>query len=108
MNAYFDKNEAFVSNKRIMEAYFGEAVKTAGVGQKLLDGILSKLLLVLRILTCTAARRIAKATAVAVTLVSFIGVIGAMEAGSLSLGLGLAIGAILLAIEYLCLRPQRS
>ena len=107
MNAYFEKAESFDSNKRIMEAYFGEAVTTVGAGQKLLENLLSKLLWILRILTCTTVRRIAKATAVAVTLVAFIGVIGAMEAGSVSLGLGLVIGAALLGIEYLCLRPQR-
>ena len=108
MNACFDKNEEFYSNKRIMEAYFGEAVKTASVGQRLLDSILSKLFFLIRLLSCSTARRIAKATAVAVTLVAFIGVIGAMEAGSISLGLGLLIGAALLGIEYLCLRPQRA
>ena len=108
MNAYFEKKETFDSNKRIIEAYFGEAVNTVGAGQKLLDSIVSWLAVILRVLTCTVARRIAKATAVAVTLVAFIGVIGAMETGALSLGLGLAVGAILLVIEYLCLRPQRS
>ena len=108
MNAYFEKNETIDSNKRIIEAYFGESVKTVGAGQKLLNSILSWLSVLLRVLSCTAARRIAKATAVAVTLVAFIGVIGAMETGALSLGLGLAIGTILLGVEYLCLRPQRS
>lgn len=108
MNAYYNKNEAFDSNKRIIEAYFGESLKTAGTGQKVLDALFSWLSVFLRVLTCATARRIAKATAVAVTLVGFVGVIGAMERGVLGLGLGLAIGTILLGIEYLCLRPHRG
>ena len=108
MNAYFNKNESFDSNKRIIEAYFGESATRANSLQKLLDSLLYAISLILQVLTCSTARRIAKACAVAVTLVGFIGVIGAMESGALGLGTGLAIGAVLIVIEILCLRPHRA
>ena len=104
MNAYYHHNEDFVSNKGIINAYFGASATRVSVGEKLL----SMLLALVRFLTCATVRRITKATAVAVTLVAFIGVIGAMESGALGLGAGLFIGAILLGIEYLCLRPHRA
>ena len=108
MNAYYNKNEDFSSNKRIIEAYFGESVKRVGATERCLERLLCMLAALLRALTSTTARRITKATAVAITLVAFIGVIGAMETGAMSLGLGILVGAILLGIEYLCLRPQRA
>lgn len=106
MNTYFEKNENFSSNSRIFEAYFTEAVKPAGTFQKCLDSMLYLLSALLRILTGATVRRIAKVSAVALSLVGFIGVIGAIERGSLGIGMGLLLGAILLGIEYLCLRGK--
>ncbi len=106
MNAYYDKNEQVCSNKGIMEAYFGEAVKTVSPWDKMIGGILSVLSLIIGILSGDVCRRIAKAFSVAVCLIGFVGVIGAMERGTLGLGLGLCIGMLLLVIEFLCLRPH--
>lgn len=106
MNAYYDKNEQVYSNKGIMEAYFGESVKTVGGLERALGAILSALSLILSILTCDVVRRVAKALSVAVCLVGFVGVIGAMERGTLGLGLGILIGMLLLGLEVLCLRPR--
>ena len=104
MNTCYHQPKDFISNKGIIDAYFGESAARVSVGEKML----SMLLVLVRFLTCSTVRRIAKATAVAVTLVAFIGVIGAMESGFLSLGAGLFIGTFLLGIEYLCLRPHRA
>ena len=106
MNAYYDKNGQGCSNKGIVEAYFGESVKTVSGWERALERILSVLALIVSFLCSDLCRRIAKATSVAVCLVGFVGVIGAMERGTLGLGLGLLIGAILLGIEVLCLRPR--
>ena len=108
MNTYFEKNGNFNSNSRIFEAYFTETVKTAGTLEKSLDSLLCFLSVLLRILTGATVRRIAKVSAVALSLVGFIGVIGAIEHGSLSIGMGLLLGAVLLGIEYLCLRGKPS
>ena len=108
MNAYYNKNEAFDSNKRIIEAYFGESVRAESPFKKLFEQVLYLLSVVLQALTCTAVRRVAKATTVAILLIGFVGVIGAMESGALGLGTGLLIGGLLVGLEILCLRPHRA
>lgn len=106
MNAYYNKNEQVYSNKGIMEAYFGESVKTVSGWERALEGILSVLALIASVLCSDLCRRIVKAFSVAVCLVGFVGVIGAMERGTLGLGIGILIGMSFLGIEALCLRPR--
>lgn len=108
MNTYFEKNEKFDSNNRIMEAYFGEAVKVANPIAKAIDTLLSFFFRLWQILTSATARRIGKVTSFALSLVAIVGIIGAIESGSLGLGLGLLLGGLTVGIEYLCLRPRRA
>ena len=108
MNTCFDKKANFDSNKRIIEAYFGEDAVCESPLKKYIDQFLFLLAAVLRTLTCTKARRICKALSLAVCLVGFVGIIGAMERGVIGLGLGFLIGLAMIGIEVLCLRPQRS
>ena len=108
MNTYFNNDRDFNSNKRIFEAYFTETVKPAGALEKGLDSLLCLLSALLRILTSATVRRIARVSAVALSLVGFIGVIGAIEHGTLGIGVGLLLSAILLGIEYLCLRGRQN
>lgn len=106
MNAYFDKNECFDSNKGIIEAYFGESVKSTGAWDRMLELVSHWVAILLSVLTSDLCRRITKALSVAVCLVCFVGIIGAMERGTLGLGSGVCIGLLLLCIEVLCLRPR--
>ena len=108
MNTCFDKKAEFDSNKRIMEAYFGEDAIAENPWRKYAEQFLFLLASLLRICTCAKARRICKAASLAVCLVGFIGIIGAMERGVIGLGLGFLIGAVLIGVEALCLRPHRS
>ena len=107
MNTYFEKNGSFNSNNRIFEACYYETAKSAGKAQRALELLLSWIRALLKILTVAKVRRIARVFTVAVSLVGFIGVIGAMDHGSIGLGTGLLIGALLLGVEYLCLRGHR-
>lgn len=106
MNRYFDQNEIINSNKRIIEAYFSESVKPVSAWKKTWDSLLGMVLALLGALSCTTVRRVAKAGAVAVTLLCFVGLIGAMEKGAIGLGTGVLLSLPLLGIEYLCLRPR--
>ena len=108
MNTCYNHNSDFNSNKRIIEAYFGEAVKPVGKGKRILDTLLSFVSLMIRALTSSLARRLLKAFSVAVCLIGFVGVIGAMESGAIGLGTGLLIGLGLMGIEYLSLRPAKK
>ena len=102
MNKYFDKNDMFNSNNRTYEGYFTDTTNTKNSWKKVSDF----LFMILRFLSGQAVVRTVKAVAVALSLIGFLGIIGAMENGTLGLGTGLLIGALLLAIEYLCLRGR--
>lgn len=108
MNAYFDKNRDVISNNRIIEAYFAESVKAPSRLEKAWDLIVMLFVSVWQVLASAKARRIAKVTGVALSLVALVGVVGAMESGALALWAGLLIGLALVGVEYLCLRPRRS
>ena len=108
MNAYFDHNEQFNTNKRIIEAYFTDTTVAPGRLSRLIDAILSFLFACWKLLTGAAVIRIARVSGVALSLIGLVGIIGAIERGSLALWAGLCIGLALIGIEYLCLRPRHS
>ena len=107
MNAYFENNGSFDSNSRIIEAYFSETVKPVSRARRMGESLISLLSALITCLTSAKTRSIAKAVSVALSLVGFVGIIGAMEHGTLSIGMGLLIGVGLLGIEYLCLRKRQ-
>ena len=108
MNAYFDHNERIDTNKRIIDAYFSDVTTAPGALSRAIDAVLAFLFAMWKALTSDVARRIAKALVVALSLVGLVGIVGAMERGTLALGVGLVIGLALVGIEYLCLRPRHS
>ena len=108
MNAYYESNGAFNSNSRIFEGYFTESETHTDRLQRTWKKLFSRMAGLARALTDSRVCRIAKAISVAVSLVGFVGVIGAMERGGLGIGAGLLIGAALVGLEYLCLRGRRQ
>lgn len=106
MNKYFDDKTEFISNKRIFEAYFTETKVEPSPLKKRLNALLSLLLSLLAVLTSARARALFKAGAVVFCLIAFVGIIGAVERGSLSMGAALPIGIALIAIEILCLKKR--
>lgn len=107
MNTAFEKNGNFNSNNRIFEGYFEEPAKTFGTIRRGLDSFLYIIVSVITALSSAKAIALYKVFGVACSLVGFIGVIGAVERGSLGFGAGLLIGAVLIGVEYLCLRSKR-
>ena len=97
MNASYEKNGRFNSNTRIFEACFTEAAPRENHLQKLLSRI-----------SALPLGRVLRVAGTALSLVGFVGVIGAMEKGTVSLLSGLCIGALLIGVEYLCLRGRRA
>jgi hypothetical protein len=104
MNRCFDNNQGFNSNSRIFNAYYINANNTESAvseqSKKLAKMQNSKLL--------KSVLRVAKPVVFSLALVGMVGVAGAIEAGSLDLGVGVAISLALFGIEYLCLRRQRA
>ena len=107
MNKYFDNGDEYISNKRIFEAYFTEAERVEGPLKKWVDSFLFILSCVITALTSARAKAIYRVLTVALCLVGFIGTIGAVERGTLSMGAALLIGLALVGIEILCLKKHR-
>ena len=106
MNKYFETNDRFNSNKRIFDAYYEETARRIGGIRGALDSVLYLLSVILSAILCERARRITKALVICTCFIGFIGVIGAIDHGSISLGAGLLIALALLAIEFLCLKKS--
>ena len=107
MNASFEKNSTFNSNSRIFDAYFVETAQTASMGRRAVDTLSACVASARSIWKYSAISRILRAVGVAASLVGFVGIIGAMERGTLGLGAGLVMGLLLMGMEYLCLRKSK-
>ena len=110
MNKYYDNNDQYISNKRIFEAYFTEIKREPSAFQKALRGALCLLASLAALIVAGKERGTFKAVSLALCLLGMIGLIGAMESGSISMLGGIGIALILLAIEYFCLaaRPNKK
>ena len=104
MNAYYHNSRDNNSNNDIFRAYFLGSAKPAPTWKRYADSILAVLVAIISVLTCSTARRLLRVFSVAALLVAFIGLIGAMESGTLGLGMGFLIGLTLLGLEFLTLR----
>ena len=105
MNISYQNNERIYSNNDIFADYFNAGARPSKM-RKAADACLAALSMIIAFFTAARTRTVARATGFGLCLVSFIGIIGAMEAGAISLGFGLVLGAALLGIEVLCLRRQ--
>ena len=108
MNTYFEQNNQFNSNKRIIEAYFSVSERKAGTLQKMLDSLLSVLAAILSTLTCERAISLYKVSGAVLSLVGMVGIVGAAETGKIGLFAALLLGACVVGLEYLCIRPRRQ
>ncbi len=105
MNAYYENNSKYNSNNDIFETYFNIGA-TASKTRKAADACLAALSALIAFLTGLRVRILVRTLTFSVCLVGFIGIIGAMERGTLGLGAGLLIGALLVGAEFLCLRRR--
>jgi hypothetical protein len=105
MNISYQNNGRIYSNNDIFRDYFNEGVRPSKM-RKAADAMLAALSLILAFLSAARTRVVARTIGFGLCLIGFIGVIGAMEAGTISLGFGLILGGAILGIELLCLRRQ--
>ena len=106
MNAYYNQKGYYNSNNDIFEAYFYGSAKAAPTWKRIADRLLAYLSIIISVLTCAAAKRLYKASSVALCLVGIVGLIGAMESGMLPLWLGILVSLPLLAVEFFTLRKH--
>ncbi len=108
MNTCFEQSSNFNSNNRIFKDYFSTTAKPVGNLRRKLDAFLYIIVSLCAAFPIAKAAHVLRAIGVAGSLVGFVGIIGAMEFGTLSLGAGLLLGALFIGFEYLCLRPRRK
>ncbi|MBE6634555.1 MAG: hypothetical protein E7620_09510 [Ruminococcaceae bacterium] len=106
MNRTFTETSQFNSDNGILKAFYAEIVDTPAEREPKSGALLEKLARMGRALVGSAARRMTKAFATVLSLVGLVGVVGAVEVGNLSPAAGLALGLIMVAFEYLCLKPK--
>ena len=107
MNTTFEQNSNFNSKSRIYEGYFEESASRAGSIRRGLESFLYISASILTAMTSAKAIALFKVIGMAGTLVGFVGIIGAVEQGTLGMGAGFWLGTLLVGIEYLCLRSKR-
>ncbi len=105
MNISYQNNGHIYSNNDIFADYFNVGARPSKM-RKAVDTLLAALSVILSFLTAARTRVIARTVGFSISLVGFVGIIGAMETGAISLVLGLVLGALLLGVEVLCLRRQ--
>lgn len=105
MNISYQNNGRIYSNNDIFADYFNAGSRPSKM-RKAADALLAALSLILAFLTAARTRTVARAVGFGLCLVGFVGVIGAMETGAISLGFGLVLGVAILGVEALCLRRR--
>ena len=105
MNISYQNNGRIYSNNDIFGDYFNTGARYSKM-RKAADTLLAALSIILAFLTSARTRVVVRALGFGLCLVGFVGVIGAMETGAISLGFGLILGGAILGIELFCLRRQ--
>ncbi len=99
MNGYYTNEKQYTKreSERVLSRVSAHADRAADV----LFALLASLLGFLR---DTTVRRVLRYTVVAVCFFCFIGLIGGIEQGSVSVGGGILLGLFLIFVEILCLK----
>ena len=107
MNTCYNKNDYYNSNKGIIKAYLRSQQLSIANTKKRTD-----VLVILRMLAsffCSEkAVVLYRVCGTVFSLVGMLGIIGGIEAGKIGVFSGLTLGACIVFIEYLCLRPRRQ
>ena len=106
MNTYYDNRKENNSNNDILKDLLIGKPRTAPTWKRNADGFLSLLAAMMAILTGSVARRVLRAVFFSVILLGMIALVGAVEAGSIGIGVACFIALPLLGLEYLCLRKH--
>ncbi len=104
MNKTYDIPNNIYSNTGIYDAFYTQiaapAFEKKNRAYKWMEGIKSTY----QVITGATARRLAKVTGATVSLIGIIGIAGGIQQNRISLLGGLAVAAILLATEFICLK----
>lgn len=107
MNTYYQNHSQISSNNDIFEEYFFGGARPVSARKRAADRVLAILSAIILFFCSARVRTVARISVVALSLVVLVGIIGAVEHGTLSLGLGLLFGLGMVALEVSCLRRRR-
>lgn len=107
MNTYYQNHNQVSSNNDIFDEYFFGGAHPVSAWKKATDRVLAILSAIILFFCNARVRTVARISVVAISLVALVGIIGAVEHGTLSLGLGLLFGLSMVALEVSCLRRRR-
>ena len=94
MNAYFE-NTGYRSNTRR---------ESAIPSRRFGDGFISFVCAIIGILTCNAAIKLEKTALSLVLLISFVGIVGSIESGAISMLAGIIVCGVISLCEYATLK----
>ena len=100
MNAYYSANNSKINQV----STYKKSQKKMPLAYVILESIFCFLDLVIDFFSQSAVKTVVKFSAISACFFSFICIIGSIEAGALSLGLGIVISMFLVFIEVLLLR----
>ena len=104
MNKTYDIPNNIYSNTGIYDAFYAQiavpAFERKNRAYKWVESIKS----IHRALSCATAKRLAKVTGAALSVLGLVGIAGGIQQNRISLFGGLAVGVILLASEFICLK----
>ncbi len=104
MNKAYDVSRNVYSNTGIYDAFYTQiaapAFERKNRAYKWLEGIKS----IHQTLTGATAKRLAKVAGATVSLIGIVGIAGGIQQNRISLLGGLAVAALLLAAEFVCLK----
>ena len=105
MNRCFEKEAQFNSNNRINRTSTAQVPKRH---RNPLGRILVRSSALFDAVVPARVRSILRASAIVILLILLVGVVGAMERGTLPFGLGMLLGLGMIGIEYCCLCPRKE
>ena len=101
MNKYYDMNESRKSNCTYIGNFETE-------NDNIADGFIAMICAILGLFRSEGFRAVLKVASTLICFIGFIGVIGGVESGSLSVGNGIILAVFMIFIEILCFIPGKA
>ena len=108
MNKTYEFNSEINSNNGIYEAFYQEFVAQRTPAENSLLKLANSVKKPCSALTSATAKRLAKVSGVALSLIGIVGIAGGIQQNRISLIGGLVATAAFLALEYFCLKQSPS
>ncbi len=104
MNKTYDIPREICSNTGIYDAFYAQIAAPAFERKNTSYKWINRVKFIYQALTGATAKRLAKVTGATMSLLGIIGIAGSIQQNRISLLGGIAIAAILLATEFVCLK----